>query len=79
MRESVIIYQEIKAEGEITGRHQEASSLVIRLLIRKLGNLDSELETRIQGLSVNQLEALGEALLDFTLLDDLLAWLDSHL
>jgi hypothetical protein len=43
-----------------------ASSLVLRLLKRRLGELSSSQEERVKGLSVEQLEALGEALLDFT-------------
>lgn len=55
-------YQEIRTEG----RQEEASSLVLRLLKRRLGELSSSQEERVKGLSVEQLEALGEALLDFT-------------
>ena len=40
-------------------------SFVLRLLNRRCGNLPIELITQIQSLSVEQLEALGEAILDF--------------
>jgi hypothetical protein len=33
-------------------------------------------QTKINELSIEQLEILGDALLDFDRLDDLLAWLD---
>ena len=79
MRESVI-YQDIKAEGraegEVTGRQKEASSLILRQLNRKLGNLAPEDEERIRELSIEQLETLGEELLTFSELRDLLTWLE---
>jgi Domain of unknown function (DUF4351) len=59
------------------GRQQEASSLVTRLLNRRLGNInDAELE-RVRSLSVEKLEELGEALLDFNSVTDLTNWLSS--
>lgn len=69
MQESVI-YQDIKEKGIQQGQ----VVLVLRLLKRRIGKLESEDETRITGLSVEQLEALGEALLDFSNRDDLLTW-----
>jgi predicted transposase/invertase (TIGR01784 family) len=69
MQESVI-YQDIKEKGIQQGQ----AILVLRLLKRRLGKLESEDETRITGLSVEQLEALGEALLDFSNRYDLLTW-----
>nr|WP_313898524.1 DUF4351 domain-containing protein [Roseofilum reptotaenium] len=70
MRESVI-YQEIHEEG----RQGEAVSLVTRQLTRRVGALSPELEAQIQSLSVEVLEDLGEALLDFTGVEDLVSWL----
>ena len=64
-------YQEIKREGRQEGRQEEAVGLVLRQLKRRLGQLSSEQEERVKGLSVAQLEALGEALLDFTAMEDL--------
>lgn len=55
-------------------QHGEAT-LVLRLLRRKLGSLDPALENRIWALPPSQLEALGEALLDFNSVEDLTAWL----
>ncbi|WP_318730920.1 DUF4351 domain-containing protein [Roseofilum sp. Guam] len=48
--------------------------LIIRLIKRKLGEIDSELETEIKALEIDRVEALGEALLDFNCVDDLIAW-----
>lgn len=81
MQESVI-YQDIKAQGIKQGLQQGLqqgqSIIVLRQLKRRLGKIESEDETRITGLSVEQLEALGEELLDFSSRDDLLAWLDNN-
>jgi Domain of unknown function (DUF4351) len=57
------------------GMQQEAVSLIMRLLSRRVGVLTPQMQERIQGLSVAQLEDLGEALLDFTSVADLEAWL----
>nr|MDZ8038552.1 Rpn family recombination-promoting nuclease/putative transposase [Nostoc sp. CreGUA01] len=77
MRESVI-YQEILAEGEQRGRQegrQEGErSLVLRLLTRRVGELPQQLLERIETLDLEQLENLGEALLDFQAQADLEAW-----
>ena len=89
MRESVI-YQDIvekataqgKAEGikegKAEGVKQEAVSLVLRLLKKRIGQINAKDENLITGLSVEQLEALGEALLDFSSGDDLTAWLNQN-
>ena len=77
MQESVI-YQDIKAQGKAEGIKEGEISMVLRLLKRRLGQIEPEDENRINQLSVEQLEALGEALLDFSNRDDLLAWLDNH-
>jgi predicted transposase/invertase (TIGR01784 family) len=82
MRESVI-YQDIREsgkaqgreEGREEGRREEAVSLILRLLNRRLGEISSTLSQQIQELSLEQLETLGEALLDFTSLTDLTTWL----
>ncbi len=82
MRESVI-YQEIlqegeakgRVEGETKGRTEEALSLVLRQLSRRFGSLSPNTQIQIQSLSLTQIEALGEALLDFSTPDDLTYWL----
>lgn len=64
------VYQEALQEGEAV--------IVLRLLSRRLGNLDPELQTQIQQLNSSQLEQLADALLEFSNLSDLLTWLASH-
>lgn len=43
----------------------EGRALITRLLTRKFGNLAPKLVNRVNQLSIEQLEPLGEALLDF--------------
>jgi Domain of unknown function (DUF4351) len=49
--------------------------MVMRLLKHKFGEIDSNVEARIKGLSSPQLEDLSEALLDFDRVADLTTWL----
>ncbi|MDM3844333.1 MAG: DUF4351 domain-containing protein [Aphanizomenon gracile PMC638.10] len=57
-----------KQEGE--------QRLIIRLLNRRVGEIDSLLIQKVQELTVEKLEELGEALLDFTSVTDLETWLE---
>ncbi|MBK1989973.1 Rpn family recombination-promoting nuclease/putative transposase [Sphaerospermopsis aphanizomenoides BCCUSP55] len=68
-------YQEIKQEGRQEGLKESALNLVMRQLTRRLGELPEENKNTISGLSLTNLENLGEALLDFTNLQDLQSWL----
>jgi predicted transposase YdaD len=74
--------QELLAEGRLEGRQQgEALGEVkatLRLLNHRCGPLSPATTTRIQALPLEQLEALGLALLDFSGADDLTAWLEAH-
>ena len=63
-------------EWEQEGRAEATRSLVLRLVARKFGPLRVPLTERLIALSPEQLETLGEALLDFTSPDELMAWLD---
>ncbi len=67
MRESVI-YQDIV--------QKEAFKLISRQLNRRFSELDSSLIERVRKLSAEQLEDLGEALLDFSEVTDLVVWLE---
>ncbi|MBD1832757.1 DUF4351 domain-containing protein [Cyanobacteria bacterium FACHB-472] len=77
MRESVI-YQDIIQKGRKEGKQEEALRMVMRSLTRLCGTLDSNLQRRIETLSVTQLEDLNEALLDFADATDLEDWLQEH-
>lgn len=63
---------------ERIARLEEALSLVTRLLNRRLGNIDDTLLEQVRSLRIEELEALGEALLDFTSVTDLSNWLSQR-
>ena len=65
-------------QGIAEGKTEEARSLVLRQLTRRLGTLPATAEAQVQALALPQLEALGEALLDFSALSDLTEWLQIH-
>ncbi|MGF1675553.1 MAG: Rpn family recombination-promoting nuclease/putative transposase [Rivularia sp. (in: cyanobacteria)] len=67
------VYREIKEEG----RSLEAKTLILRLLTRRVGELPQEIRLCVESLSLEQLENLGEALLDFQGMSDLDAWLEA--
>jgi hypothetical protein len=71
------LYQEDRARAIQQGRQEEGSSLVLRLLSRRLGSISSDLEQQIRQLPLNSLEDLGEALLDFQTETDLIHWLEN--
>ena len=52
--------------------------LIIRQLNRRIGEINALLIERIKGLSIEQLENLGEALLDFSSIADLETWLNQQ-
>jgi predicted transposase YdaD len=80
MQQSVI-YQEWKEEFLQEGRQESEQAgearLVLRLLTRRIGDVAPKMRIQIQALSLFQLEALGEALLDFTQPEDLVEWLQT--
>ena len=74
MKESVI-YQDWLAKG----RRQGQVSLILSQLKRLISDIESEDKIRISVLSIEQLQGLGDVLLDFSSRDDLLAWFASNL
>ena len=78
MKESVM-YQEIRSEGFAEGLQQgkqQEANLLIRQLNRRIGAIPQDLTKQVSNLSLEQLENLGEALLDFTTEADLINWLN---
>ncbi len=67
------------AQGIAQGVKEGEAKLILKLLTRRLGNIPESLTDRIHNLSVNKLEELGEALLDFTSIESLTGWLDENL
>jgi predicted transposase/invertase (TIGR01784 family) len=66
------VYREAVAEGEV----KEGQTLILRLLNRRVGKISIDLESQVKTLPLAQLEELGEALLDFSQMNDLVAWLN---
>lgn len=74
MQESVI-YQDILQKGEQRGLQKGEVAVILRLLTRRFGVIESEIQQQIRSLSINQLEELTEALLDFSSPSDLVNYL----
>ncbi|MEG5015792.1 MULTISPECIES: Rpn family recombination-promoting nuclease/putative transposase [unclassified Microcoleus] len=69
--------QEGRQEGRQEGLIEGQTALILRQIARRTGEIPPEVQTRIQQLSLEQLDDLGEILLDFTSQEDLIAWLES--
>ncbi|AFZ55968.1 DUF2887 domain-containing protein [Anabaena cylindrica FACHB-243] len=59
-------------------REEGERKIILRQLNRRLGNIPDLLLSKIQALSLERLEALGDALLDFSTLVDLEGWLQGE-
>jgi predicted transposase YdaD len=73
-----VAYKEIFGQGRQEGREEGELDLALRLLRHRCGQLSAEQQALIRALSLPQLEALADALLDFQGADDLNAWLAAH-
>jgi Domain of unknown function (DUF4351) len=76
-------YEEEKNMPYISNLERESreagkAELVIKLLNRKTGKVSEEALVKIEALPIEQLEKLGEDLLDFTGSKDLADWLQSY-
>ncbi|MBN3925859.1 Rpn family recombination-promoting nuclease/putative transposase [Nostoc sp. NMS4] len=76
------VYREIKeegrSEGRSEGRQEEAANLIIRQLTKRFRQeFSEEIRSSIYALPLPVLEDLSEALLDFTSVADLQAWLNN--
>jgi predicted transposase YdaD len=70
--------QKGRQEGKQEGKQEEGQLLILKQLSRQVGTLSPEVTAQLQTLSLEQLETLGEALLDFSELADLTKWLAAH-
>jgi len=68
------LYQRDREQAVQSGEQR----LIIRQLNRRIGEINASLIERIKGLSIEQLENLGEALLDFSSVADLENWLNQQ-
>jgi predicted transposase YdaD len=73
------VFQEGQQEGRQEGRQEGETGLVLRMLTKRYGLLSPAQQEQIRGLNIEQLESLGESLLDFTEISDLDGWLLAHL
>jgi predicted transposase YdaD len=79
-------YQEIRQEGRLEalqegeqrGKLEGEQSVILRQLARRIGNVTPGQQAQIRALSIYQLEALAEALLGFSQLDELTNWLHTN-
>jgi hypothetical protein len=65
-------------EGMEKGMERGMESVCLRQLRKRLGLVDADTQNRIEQLTVERLEELAEALLEFNSPSDLIAWLDAH-
>ena len=70
--------QEGLQEGIIAGLHDGKEQLIIRLINRRIGDVNPILSSRIAELTPALLDDLGEALLDFNDFADLERWLTTR-
>jgi predicted transposase/invertase (TIGR01784 family) len=71
-------YQDVFSEGRQEGRQEGEVTLILRLLQRRCGEVAPAIREQVTRLSLPQLEALGEALLEFQGIADLEQWLVTH-
>ena len=53
-------------------------SLILRQMVKRLGKIEPQTENSIRQLSIQELENLGDAVLDFKNMSDLTAWLQTY-
>jgi hypothetical protein len=68
-------FQEGKLEGKLEGKHEGMVTLMTRLVEHRFGPIDQATHDRIAHLPSEQLEELGDVLLDLKDLEDLSNWL----
>lgn len=69
---------ECGVEEEARRSQERMRSLILRQLNRKIGAIPNHVLTQIHSLSIEYLESLGEALLDFESIQNLTTWLENY-
>jgi hypothetical protein len=64
-----------RKEGRKEGSQEGRQAIVLRQISRRVGNLSPTIEAQIKALSIERLEELGDDLLDFQKVEDLINWL----
>ncbi len=70
--------QQGEQQGLQQGLQQGESVLVLLQLTKRFGEIEFSITQKIQKLPTTKLEILGESLLDFSQLQDLIDWLEVH-
>ncbi|GAA6615648.1 DUF4351 domain-containing protein [Scytonema sp. NUACC26] len=68
------LYQQDREQAVREGEQR----LIIRQFTRRFGEIDASLTEKVRELSIEQLEALAEAFVDFSDITDLESWLTNH-
>ncbi|MEM9219090.1 MAG: DUF4351 domain-containing protein, partial [Cyanobacteria bacterium P01_F01_bin.150] len=71
--------EEGREEGIEIGALQKGRSLILRQLTRRFEELPETIVSAINTLSLDSLESLTDALLEFEAIADIEAWLSSHI
>jgi predicted transposase/invertase (TIGR01784 family) len=69
------VFQQGEDQGRQEGRQEGEANSALRQIGRRCGEISIEQQTQIRSLSIAQLENLGDALLDFGGMADLVEWL----
>ncbi|MEI6426934.1 MAG: Rpn family recombination-promoting nuclease/putative transposase [Pseudanabaena sp. ELA607] len=69
------VIETAREEGKAQGVQEGKSSLLLKLLSLKLGNIPDEIKVLLHGLAPEMLDVLSEALFDLESLEDLHDWL----
>ncbi|OYE00808.1 DUF4351 domain-containing protein [Nostoc sp. 'Peltigera membranacea cyanobiont' 232] len=77
-RELIMRLEPLYQQDRERAKQEGQQDLIIRQLNRRLGEIDASLIEGVLQLSVEQLSILGEALLDFSVVADLEAWLNQQ-
>jgi Domain of unknown function (DUF4351) len=77
-RELIMRLQPLYQQDRELAKQEGQQVLIIRQLNRRFGSVDSSLIEQVRGLPVEQLENLADALLDFSEVTQLVAWLNQQ-
>ena len=69
------MYQEILGRGRQAGREEEIRKVLLKLLTKRFGEIDTQTAESVNELSIEQAENLAEAIFDLETREDLNNWL----
>jgi hypothetical protein len=78
MQEIDMMYRAEMNRARLEGGQDVGAELILRQLNRRLEPIEPNLQARVKALHLEQLGMLGEDLLDFAGVEDLLGWLERH-